>query len=183
MNRLEEGSYAFLCLLFTIPFLQPISLGPISAAGGLTFAILGWQWARGRKTPWIPDKLGNLKPGKKAWVGLLAGCQKILKLGGKFAKPRLSGLVAGARGDTIAGTLMIIGGVLISVPFPGIPLNNTFPALIIVFACIGWLEKDGLLTVLGMAMIFVSLAYFALVFGVIYFFGMQALGFLPEIFR
>ena len=26
IDRLEEGSYAFLCLLFTIPFLQPISL-------------------------------------------------------------------------------------------------------------------------------------------------------------
>jgi hypothetical protein len=183
MDRLQEGSYAFLCLLFTIPFLQPISLGPLSAVGGMIFATLGWQWARGRRTPWIPDRVGNLKPGKKAWMGLLEGCRKILRFGSRFAKPRMSGLVLGARGDAIAGTLMILGGLLISIPFPGIPLNNTFPALIVVLACLGWLEKDGLLTVCAFGMIFVSLSYFALIFGVIYFFGTQALNFLPAIFR
>ena len=183
VGRLEEGSYAFVCLLFTIPFLQPISLGPLSAIGGLTFAVLGWQWARARAVPWIPSRIGNMHLNGKMWERLLSGCQKILKTGKKFARPRLQYFVQGVRGDFFAGVLMIIGGVLISVPFPGIPFNNTFPALVIVFGCIGWLEKDGLFTILGVAWILVSLLYFALIFALVFFLGAKALSWLPEILR
>jgi len=183
VDRLAEGSYAFVCLLFTIPFLQPISLGPLSAIGGLTFAVLGWQWARGREVPWIPRRIGNMHLNGKIWASLLSGCQKILKTGKKFARPRLQYFVQGARGDFFAGVLMIIGGVLISVPFPGIPFNNTFPAMVIVFACIGWLEKDGLFTIFGAAWILVSLLYFALIFGLVFFLGAKALSWLPEFLR
>ncbi|MFZ4683360.1 MAG: exopolysaccharide biosynthesis protein [Terrimicrobiaceae bacterium] len=183
IDRLEEGSYAFLCLLFTIPFLQPISLGPISAIGGLTFAVLGWQWARAKPTPWIPKRLAAMHLSGSVWAGLLAGCKKLLLKGKRFARRRLPYFVEGKLGDLFAGVLMIVGGVLISVPFPGIPFNNTFPAMIIVFACIGWLEKDGLFTILAAAWILVSLLYFALIFSIFFFLGSKALNWLPEILR
>ena len=183
INRLEEGSYALICLLFTIPFLQPISLGPISALGGLTFAVLGWQWAMAQRTPWVPDRLGNMHLSGKVWATLLAGFKKLLVKAKAFARPRLPYFVEGNRGDLFAGSLMIVGGVLISVPFPGIPFNNTFPALIIVFACIGWLEKDGLFTIIAAAWILVSLLYFGIVFAVIFFLGSKALNWLPEFLR
>ena len=183
IDRLEEGSYAFLCLLLTIPFLQPISMGPISAIGGLTFAVLGWQWANARPTLWIPDRLGSMRVSGRAWVSLFAGCSRILRFGRKVTRPRLAWFVDGKRGDLIAGSLMIGGGVLISLPFPGIPFNNTFPAMVIVFACIGWLEKDGLFTIIGAAWIPISLLYFGLIVTTLVVLGSKALDWLQNILR
>lgn len=183
LDELEEGSYVFICILFTLPFLQPISLGPISMIGGFTFAVLGWQWARSHPTPWLPDRVARLPLNGRAWAGLLSVCDKILTRMANWTKPRFPGLVNGSRGDLIAGVLVIIGGVLISAPFPGIPFNNTLPALIILFACVGRLERDGLMTIIAVGWIGASILYFSFLIALFLFAGKHVLDWIPSILR
>jgi hypothetical protein len=75
---------------------------------------------------------------------------------------RLVGLVArlGHRG---AATLVLVGGLLVAVPFLVVPLQNSLPALVIFFTCLGRLQRDGAMYLLALLSLVVTLVYFALI--------------------
>jgi len=60
---------------------------------------------------------------------------------------------------------------LLAVPMASLPLNNSLPALMILFACIGWLERDGLMVIVSLAWGVATLIYFTLVGVALVFFG------------
>ncbi|OOO01611.1 MAG: hypothetical protein USCGTAYLOR_02189 [Chromatiales bacterium USCg_Taylor] len=55
LDSIEEAAFAFICIIMALPFLQPLTLGPLSVIGGLSFAALGWQLFRGHPTPMLPQ--------------------------------------------------------------------------------------------------------------------------------
>jgi hypothetical protein len=148
--------------------------------GGATFVMLGWQWARARPAPWLPRKITGFHLNGRLWAGLLDSCRGMLVFCKRFTRPRLQSWVQGARGDLITGSLVITGGLLISIPLPGMLFNNTLPACIILFAAIGWLEKDGFMIVCSAFAVLLSLAYFALIFWAVFALGHGALQWLPS---
>jgi hypothetical protein len=79
----------------------------------------------------------------------------------RFSRPRHAFLVVGRRGRSVCGTGLIAGAVLLAVPIPMLPLTNTLPALGILCFGLGWAERDGLVTVIGMASLLVSVVLFA----------------------
>jgi hypothetical protein len=177
-DRLGEASYSFIGIILCLPFLQPISLGPLSTVGGLTFAILGFQLARQNPAPWLPDKVRASAPSAKAWeriIGLLRG---VIRFCARFTKQRHTHLVTGARGAQIVGGLMAIGGLLMAIPFFGIPFNNTLPALVIIAACIAELEDDGGFIFVALVLLVLTVLYFLLIFWVVFFVGGHALEFM-----
>ena len=177
-DRLGEASYSLIGIVLCLPFLQPISLGPLSTVGGLTFAVLGWQLARQHPSPWLPDKLRKSAPSAKVWeriIGLLRG---VVRFCGRFTKRRYTHLVTGARGDRIVGGLMAIAGLLMAIPFFGIPFNNTLPALVIIAACVAELEDDGVFIFVAVALLAVTVLYFLFIFWAVFFVGGHALQFL-----
>jgi len=171
LDELRISSFDFLCILLTVPFLQPISLGPLSAIGGMTFAALGWQVARGKTTPWLPERLRKIELPASSWNILLATCRKILEWGHKLCRPRMQGLVNGSRMGILRGMLICFAGLLMAIPFFGIPFNNTLPALVILFACLANLEDDGLMIAIAIFWMVVTVLYFALIFWIIIFVG------------
>lgn len=162
-GRLHEATYSLVCLVLCLPFLQPISLGPLACIGGLTFAALGWQLARGQETPWVPSRVRNVAPGPQTWAALVRLCLAIVRFCKRFTKPRLQTLVTGRRGDRLLGLLIVTAGLLMAIPFFGLPFNNTLPALAIVAACIAELEDDGVFVLVSLAILAVTVVYFALV--------------------
>lgn len=175
LESLGPASFCFLCLLLAVPFLQPIPLGPYTMASGITFIACGWQMTRGRQTPLLPKRMQNLRLQGKGWVTALKLCQKALRLGRKIARPRQQALVSGRAGERLVGWLIFCGGILLTIPAANLPFNNTFPALMILFASLAWLERDGTMVAVSLVFGGLSVLYFAVVGVLFWFFGAQIL--------
>ncbi|MBE2205620.1 MAG: exopolysaccharide biosynthesis protein [Chthoniobacterales bacterium] len=173
MEHLGRSSFCFVALLLAMPFVQPFSLGPLNMIGGFTFMIVGWQMGTGRSKPVLPKSAAKLNIHGKGWVAALRFCKRLLVFCRKFTRARLSGWVSGDKGEKIVGWLIFAGGALLAVPVANLPFNNTLPALMIVFACIGWLEKDGLMVIVSLAWGAATLLYFLAVALAVVFFGAQ----------
>jgi hypothetical protein len=177
LDSIREASYSFICIILTLPFLQPISLGPLATVGGLTFAALGWQWLRGHASPVLPHRVRMADMNAKTWDVLVGLCLKILRLCQRFTRQRLQGWVSGEKGRYVAGWTIILSGLLMAIPFFGLPFNNLLPALAIVFVCIGELEGDGLMVFISFGWLVVTVVYFVFILAVLWLLGEQALAF------
>lgn len=174
VEEIGDRSFAFICLLIALPFLIPVSLGPISTIGGIAFITLGWQMIRGRDTLWLPRRMADIRLSERQ-IGLMQGaCRRVLSVCGKISRVRLTAWVDGRFGLAFAGWMMILSGLLIAVPLPGLPLTNTLPALCAIFACIALLERDGLMLLVALFWLIVTIVYFAVIGYILYRFGMQA---------
>jgi hypothetical protein len=173
LESLGPASFCFLCLLLSLPFLQPIPLGPYTWASAAAFMACGWQMSRGRRVPLLPKGLRKLRLHGKGWVAALRLCQKTLWLGRKICRPRQQFWVTGRAGEHLVGWLILTGGALLAIPMASLPFNNAFPAAMIVFAALSWLERDGVMVILSLAAGALSVAYFAGVGLLLWIFGTQ----------
>lgn len=177
LDSLENAGYAFISIILVLPFLQPLPLGPITVLGGVAFATLGWQLARGHESPVLPQKVRNIEFSENTWRILVNVCLKVLGFCRKFTKPRYSTLVIGAQGQKIGGFILLAAGVLMAIPFGVLPLNNLLPGLAILFYCIGELDEDGLMFFIAFFWLIVTVVYFVAFFFALWFFGQEALNY------
>ncbi|MEI8285069.1 MAG: exopolysaccharide biosynthesis protein [bacterium] len=173
LTHLGSEGFCFVAFLLAVPFIQPIPLGPLTMICGVSFMVMGWQMARGKTNAALPKKAGSLLIHGHLWLKVLAFCRSILKFTRRFTKERYTILVTGDRAERFVGWLILIGGFLLAIPAANLPLNNFFPALMIIFACIGWLERDGLMIIISLFWGAVTLLYFAAVTIALVFFGNQ----------
>lgn len=167
-------------VLLCLPFLQPLTLGPLSSIGGLVIAGVGWQLARGRQELWLPKRLRDAHLTPEHWTKLLGALRWLVKILARITRTRLTSLADGERGRRAAGWLSFTGGILLALPFAGVPFNNLLPALMVVSAAAAVLERDGLLYVASLFWCAASLAYFALIVYVVFFLGAEAATWLRE---
>jgi hypothetical protein len=171
--QLDKASFPIIALILCLPYIQPISLGPLATVSGLVLAALGWQMAKGHNSPVIPAKLARIALSAKVWSQLYKINSWIFARSRKVLKPRLTTWVSEEQGEKIVGALICVGGLLIAVPFVGVPLNNTFPALMVVAACFAKLEEDGAMVLVSLLFFVVTLLYFVLVIYAALFLGSQ----------
>lgn len=160
-SSLKESGFVFVCVLQALPFLQPVALGPVSTVLGLSLAILGWQMARGRPSPWLPAKVAGWAPSPGVWRRLFGAAGKVLGFCRRFTRRRRTEWVTGEKGRRIGGLLIASAGLLISLPLAGIPFSNSLPAMAVVFVALGELEEDGLMLVAAMVALVLTVLYFA----------------------
>jgi hypothetical protein len=178
LDSIEEAAYAFICIILALPFLQPLTLGPLSVIGGLTFALLGWQLFRGHPTPVLPQKVRATVIGEKTWEVIIKICLTVLGWCRRFTRPRYGAWVSGRQGQRIGGLTIAAGGLLMAIPAFGMPFNNLLPALGIFFACVAELEQDGLMIFVAFFWLVVTVLYFVVVILALWFLGDQALAYL-----
>ncbi len=181
LETLGPASFCFVCLLLAVPFLQPVPLGPYTMAGAATFIACGWQMSQGREVPLLPKVMRDLRLHGRGWVATLRLCRKVLQLGRKICRPRREAWVTGKSGERLIGWLILTGGALLAVPMAQLPLNNFFPALMIAFAALAWLERDGLMVLASLAAGVLSVAYFVGVFVLLWLFGTQIFGWVKHL--
>ncbi len=181
LARLGPASFCFVCLLLAIPFIQPLPLGPYTMASGITFIAAGWQMSRGHAAPRLPEKMRGVRIHGKAWLAVLRVCQKLLTVCRKFTRPRQQTWVIGEAGTRFVGRLVFIGGALLAIPVANLPFNNTLPALMILFAVIAWLEKDGWMIFISLFFGLLTLLYFIAVVIALIFFGDKVLGWMKSL--
>lgn len=178
LNRIGTHGFCFASMLLAVPFIQPVPLGPLTVICGATFIALGWQMFRGKNSPALPKSASGLRIHGKFWVGVIAFTRKMLSVCQRFTRERLGNWVEGKRGQQIVGGLILVGGALLAMPMANLPLNNFFPALMIFFAALAWIERDGLMVILSLAWGGLTIVYFAAVGAALWFFGAKAIDWL-----
>jgi hypothetical protein len=172
-EELGQDGIAMALLVLCLPFLQPISLGPLASAGGLVLAGIGWQMARGRRALWLPPKVRDAALEAAGWERLLGVCRWLVRLFARITRTRYTQWTDGERGHRIAGWFAVAGGLLLAIPMGGIPFNNMLPSLIIVSAAIAVIERDGLMYAMAVFWTVATLAYFTLIAWAFYMFGSE----------
>jgi hypothetical protein len=175
LNRIGPHAFCFAAVLLSIPFIQPVPLGPLTQVCGVTFIALGWQMARGRNSPVLPKSAGGLRIHGHFWIAVVGFTKRILSICQRFTRERFSRWVVGKRGRRLVGGLIFTGGALLALPVANLPLNNFFPALMIFFAALAWIERDGLMLILSLAWGGLTVMYFAAVGVALWFFGAKAI--------
>jgi hypothetical protein len=179
VGRLGTASYCFLCMILSVPFIQPLSLGPLTMLSGVVFVTVGWQMAHGHETPRLPAKAADYLIHGKGWTSMLKLCRFTLRFCRKFTRERYPDWVYGEQGMKRVGWLVTAGGALLFIPTANIPFNNTFPALMIFFAVLGWLEKDGFMVIVSLFWGMVALLYFTVILAALWFMGSAFWEWLP----
>lgn len=174
-DGLGGSSFSLLCIILSLPFLSPISLGPLAVVGGLTLAAVAWQLVRGHASPVLPKRVRAVEMSPKTWGVLLATCARVVSFCQRFSRQRYSGWVEGRRGAALRGWLILANGLLMAVPLFGLPLNNALPAIAIIVICLAELEDDGALLWVGFALSGLAACYILGVVAIIAFFGMQGI--------
>ena len=182
LARLDHFSFSIIALILVLPFMQPFPVGPISVVGGVTFIILGTQRLKKYNSPSLPKKIINTSLGMKGWLRIIKVCKLLIHWSKKITKPRLKKFVSGNTGIKFEGSILVLGGILMAIPFGVLPLNNFFPGLAILFASLAQFEKDGLFILIAIFWLFFSVFYFSIFFIALYYISLESIQYLPDWF-
>ncbi|MEA2463110.1 MAG: hypothetical protein QOJ98_857, partial [Acidobacteriota bacterium] len=112
---------------------------------------------------WLPDRLKQ-RPvsSEKLRAGMARGMKWFHRLE-RISRPRrMRALTSGGFMGVVNNLALILGAVLLMMPFGLIPFSNTLPAVALLFFAIGLLQRDGVCILLGHLMNIATIVYFAI---------------------
>lgn len=171
LEKLDRSGFSLITLALVLPFMQPFPVGPISVLGGMTFILVGLQMWKGQSQPTLPNKILNIELSFKIWNTIAKAFFTIIKWSNKISRSRLSVF---SPSQKKVGSILVVGGILMAIPFGILPFNNFFPGLAILFASLAQFEKDGLFILIAWFWLIFSMLYFSTFFIGIYWLGFQA---------
>jgi len=161
LHGLGDRSFGMLLFVSTIPAFIPIP-GVGGAVSGPLVILIGLQLLIGLRQPWLPKFLAKRGPHRHAMArfrDLLAPWLTRLE---KLVKPRLPVLLDHRLADFFTGALLVLLGLLLSLPIPF--TNYLFGALLLLFA-FALLERDGWLMAGAWAAGVIAIAVFGVLSG------------------
>jgi hypothetical protein len=165
IQRVGNDGLLILVTLLTLVFLIPVSIPGVSTVFGAAILLISVSRLFGRNL-WIPSKIEHRIIGTRKLRPLLRKALSWLKKLERVSRPnRIQWLVAGGTVAFINNLALILGAVLLMMPFGLIPFSNTFPAVAILFLAIGLLQRDGLCILLGHVSNVLTILYFAVLIG------------------
>jgi hypothetical protein len=143
----EQGLLIF-CAILAVPFVLPVTVPFMSTALGAPMLVIAWAIVKNR-VPWLPDRmLDRGLPGDTVQLVL----ERAARAAAQFehlVRPRLLRLTATDGINSVNGIVLSIAVLLLMIPLPLVPFNNTLPAIAIILLCLGLTERDGALVLLG----------------------------------
>lgn len=157
VDKLSDRGFGLVQLILALPVCIPLLWG-IPQAVAVPMMFISLQIALGRHALWLPEKARAKSISRDAMVNLATRAEKYVGWFERIARPRLVFLTRGAP-ERVFGALMAVFCSSILVPLPG---TNTVPGVGVAIQSIGFLERDGLLVLLGTAIgtIWVTLLIF-----------------------
>lgn len=144
---LGERGFGLLLLVAALPAFIPIPAG--GAVSGPLVALLALQLLLGRRRPWLPAFLARRSPRREALLRFERLADPWLRRLERLVRPRLPRLFEHPLALALTGALVLLIGLLLSLP---IPLTNyLFGGLVLLFA-LALLERDGGLLLLAWAL-------------------------------
>jgi hypothetical protein len=161
MGALGARSGALGAALLALPFLSPLSLGPVTSPASAAIAVLGLHMLRLRDGMPLPARLLRAPLPRLVHRVMSRMLHRMSRWTERAPGARPSPWVRGPVGRRVCGAGVLAGAALLMVPLPFLPLTNTFPALAILFFVLGWSNRDVRLTRYGVAALGFSVALFA----------------------
>lgn len=159
LANLRESAFGMFLFIAILPSFIPIP-GVGGAVSGPLVILIGFQLLIGLHRPWLPDFIGRRGPRRKTLERFAMKISPWLQRLDKVLKPRLDALVDHRLAGMFSGLLLMLLGLLLSLPIPF--TNYLFGGLLLLFA-LALLEHDGML----MAVAWVAGVIAILVFGVL----------------
>lgn len=144
LEQLNERAFGLFLLVLALPCCIPFLYG-VPQVVSFPLMFVAFQLLIGRRTPWLPARLGNRTVSAQALHSLAERAGPWLRRIELFSRPRLTALTRPPV-ERIVGALLVAFSASILVP---LPLTNTVPAVAIVVISAGLLQRDGLLVILG----------------------------------
>ncbi|WP_046030861.1 exopolysaccharide biosynthesis protein [Vibrio vulnificus] len=138
-DRLGDRTFGMLLMLIALFNVLPL----VSIIGGILIATLGLQMIWGRRKAWLPSVILDRElPNDKVQAILRTFEPKVRKLE-QYIYPRIQYMEAPVV-DQVNGCIILLLGLLISLPFP---FTNIAPAFVVMIMGLGLMERDGLLQI------------------------------------
>jgi len=151
--------------LLTLVFLIPVSIPGVSTVFGAAILLIGLSRLFGREL-WVPKHLAHRVIGTRKLRPLLRKALRWMVKIEKVSRPnRIRWLVANGPIGYLNDAALVLGAVLLMMPFGLIPFSNTFPAVALLLLAIGLLQRDGVCVLLGHLANVLTILYFSLLIG------------------
>jgi hypothetical protein len=170
MEQLGERSFGLVLLLLGLLATLPGA----SVVAGILIAVPAFQMILGRHAPLFPRFLAVRSFKTRRLAAMLDHAVPPLRYLEKYIRPRWQARFGAAK--RLVGLAILIVGSLLFVP---IPLSNVPPALVIVLVAFAYLEEDGVLLCLTLAIILVLL----MIAGGVAWQGMSTAGWVKGLFE
>jgi hypothetical protein len=145
-DHAQSEALLILCLMSILPFLQPIPIPGLSTVLGMIVILQGiGLLIQGR--PLLTQKLRNIVITHEKFEIIHRSALKFSHLTSKFSSFK-SPLVSTRISHMLCGISIILSASFLSLPLP-IPFSNLVPALSIFLICLGLLEEDIILLLIG----------------------------------
>jgi hypothetical protein len=140
LDGLGRRAFGMLLFVATLPAFIPIPIG--GAVSGPLVVLIGLQLLVGRREPWLPAAIERRGPHRHALARFYRLMSPWLARLEKLVRPRLQQLLLHRAAAALTGLLLVLLGLLLSLPIPF--TNYLFGALLLLFA-LALLERDGAL--------------------------------------
>lgn len=165
VHRVGNDGLLILTALLTLVFLIPISIPGVSTVFGAAILLIGMARLL-RRELWIPHRIAHKTIATRKLRPMLRKALPLLHRLERVSRPnRIEWLVAKGPVERMNNASLILGAVLLMMPFGLIPFSNTFPAVALLFFAIGLLQRDGVCVLLGYVSNAATIVYFAVLIG------------------
>ncbi|WP_299962246.1 exopolysaccharide biosynthesis protein [uncultured Roseobacter sp.] len=147
LDQLHERAFGFFLLVLALPCCIPFLYG-IPQIVSLPLMFVSAQILLGRKTPWLPAGLAARTVSSEGLQSLARRAGPWLHRIEAVSRPRQTGLTRPPV-DRLVGLSLVLFSASILVPLPG---TNTIPGVAVVLVAMGFLQRDGILVILGMVL-------------------------------
>lgn len=146
VEHVEGEALLILCLISIVPFMQPIPIPGLSSILGLIVLLQGLGlmiWGK----PLLTKKMKNMIITHEKFEKIYKGALKFSNFTSKISTFKHP--ITNSRASQFAcGLAIVLSSAFLSLPLP-IPFSNFIPALSIFIICIGLLEEDIVLILIG----------------------------------
>lgn len=146
MRGLGRRAFGMLLLLATLPAFIPIPIG--GALSGPLVVLLAAQLLIGLRRPWLPGFIARRGPKRHTLARFERIVAPWLTRLERLVRPRLAGVLDHRLASIFTGLLLLLLGVLLSLPIPF--TNYLLGGLILLFA-LALLERDGAMMLVAWA--------------------------------
>ncbi|MBN6110905.1 exopolysaccharide biosynthesis protein [Xanthomonas bonasiae] len=136
---LQQSAFGMFLFVAILPAFLPVP-GLAGGISGPLVTLIGAQMLIGLRKPWLPRFIGERGPRRRTMQRFVGRIAPWLRRLDKLLKPRLPALVETLPARAFSGLLLVVLGILLSLPIPF--TNYAFGAMLLLFS-LALLERDG----------------------------------------
>ncbi len=155
INEFKENSILLAMIFFALPAALPLPFPPgFTTILGIPMIILSIQLILGSKKVKLPNRLNQYKIQNSTLIMMGNKMVPLLLKIERYVKPRYE-FASSVYCERIVGIICIIASCVVTLP---LPMTNAIPAQGVAIIAIGFLNRDGLIILLGVLWTFAGMS-------------------------